>query len=156
MSRIYQRPLEWLVDENGCWNVMSHKSRIDGYHKVERKRKPHLAHRLMWERVYGPIPKGICVLHRCDNPSCVNLDHLFLGTQAENIIDMCKKKRNRNIPMHAEKHPMSKLTWKDVEKIRNLKGKIPQNKIAEMFGVGAMTISRVINNKLWKVKNEKE
>ena len=51
------------------------------------------AHRAAWVDANGPISEGMCVLHRCDNPPCVNVDHLFLGTQADNIADMVAKGR---------------------------------------------------------------
>ncbi len=54
-----------------------------------------LAHRAMWEVSFGPIPSGSNVLHRCDNPGCINPGHLFLGTQRDNIDDMIAKRRDR-------------------------------------------------------------
>lgn len=56
--------------------------------------KSKYAHRLMWEEVNGPIPHGMCVLHRCDNPPCIRPDHLFLGTKADNVRDMIAKGRD--------------------------------------------------------------
>jgi len=52
------------------------------------------AHRLVWQDAHGPIPEGLCVLHKCDNPPCVRLDHLFLGTRADNTLDCMLKGRN--------------------------------------------------------------
>ncbi len=54
------------------------------------------AHRMAYELYVGPIPDGMCVLHRCDNPGCVNPEHLWLGTQLENVID--RDKKNRHVP----------------------------------------------------------
>lgn len=59
------------------------------------KRTSTLAHRIAWKLLKGPIPKGQQVLHRCDNPSCINVDHLFLGTQKDNMADMKAKGRAR-------------------------------------------------------------
>ena len=59
------------------------------------------AHRAAWVEAYGEIPEGMLVLHRCDNPPCVNVEHLFLGTQADNLADMTTKGRRRN--QHTDK-----------------------------------------------------
>jgi hypothetical protein len=58
--------------------------------------RPLKAHRVAWESTVGPIPDGLCVLHRCDNPACVNPDHLFLGTVGDNNTDMTAKGRHAN------------------------------------------------------------
>jgi hypothetical protein len=64
----------------------------------EGKRRMVASHRFAWEGAYGPIPEGLCVLHKCDTPCCVNPDHLFLGTQLDNIEDMARKGRGRRSP----------------------------------------------------------
>ena len=69
---------------HGCKNQWGYGSTSKG-----------LAHRVAWEKAHGPIPKGMYVLHRCDNPPCINVEHLFLGTQAENMRDMAAKGRCR-------------------------------------------------------------
>lgn len=60
---------------------------------IIRRRKAYV-HRLVWIEENGPIPTGMCVLHKCDNPPCINIDHLFLGTQSDNIDDMVRKGRH--------------------------------------------------------------
>lgn len=78
----------------GCQEYTRYKN-IRGYGRLRYKGKQKLAHRLMWELRNGEIPKGLCVLHKCDNPPCCNIYHLFLGTYRDNIRDCIKKRRFR-------------------------------------------------------------
>lgn len=71
-----------------------------GYGRVQVDHKEWLAHRLVWTQANGPIPEGLVVRHRCDNPPCVNLEHLELGTQKENGQDMVERNRTGNIGKH--------------------------------------------------------
>jgi hypothetical protein len=66
----------------------------DGYGQMSVDNKTRRASRLAWEMVHGPIPKGLCVCHKCDNPACVEPSHLWLGTKAQNWDDMRRKGRN--------------------------------------------------------------
>lgn len=67
-----------------------------GYGVLVRNKKRWLAHRWAWTQAHGPIPDGMFVLHHCDNPPCINVEHLYLGTKAENTADMMRRRRNRN------------------------------------------------------------
>lgn len=80
------------VPESGCWIWTGH-IRTNGYGAMSIKSKLQYAHRISWELHNGPIPEGLFVLHKCDNPPCVNPDHLFIGTQKDNLQDAFKKGR---------------------------------------------------------------
>ena len=87
-SRIKKEP-------NGCW-LYTGFIQPNGYGQIKVFGKTRLVHRSYWEVVNGPIPKGLCVLHTCDNPPCVNTSHLFLGTHTDNMRDKTKKGRHHN------------------------------------------------------------
>ena len=131
---------------DGCWEWQAYKDR-QGYGRFSIRRVARLAHRISYELYVGKIPDGLCCLHRCDNPACVRPDHLFLGTQDENVYDRDVKGRG---PI-GEKHGSAKLTEEQVMDIRAMygKGKTTQTKIAEMFGVDQHTISSIVLLKTW-------
>jgi hypothetical protein len=114
------------------------------------------AHRFSWVLHHGAIPKGLDVLHRCDNPSCVRPDHLFLGTALDNGRDMASKGRS-GATIHPEKisrgesRPASKLTEKDVVDIRKLyaEGKT-QKEISQKYNVTSALISGIVRRIGWK------
>ena len=109
-----------------------------------------LAHRHAWADVHGPIPEGMCVLHRCDNPPCVNPDHLFLGTQADNMRDMRLKSRAKAGPGHGkrgEEVPVAKLTNEQARQI--LLDSRPQRQIARDFGIVQQTVSDIKRGRRW-------
>lgn len=90
-----------VVKRDGCWSWTARKARF-GYGAMEVDCKPARAHRLSWEIHHGPIPAGLWVLHKCDNPECANPDHLYLGTTKDNFRDMIERGRHRNSPRQAE------------------------------------------------------
>lgn len=140
-----------VIDEQTkCWEWTGSKSSfghgeiyIGGTGPDARKRT--MTHRASWEFHNGPIPDGMCVCHRCDNPSCINPDHLFLGTKAENSRDMVEKNRQ----ISGEDMPHSKLTWTQVAAIRKCTA-ITQSEIAAIAGVTQSVISEIKNNNYWK------
>jgi hypothetical protein len=105
------------------------------------------AHRVSWELHFGPIPKGLCVCHKCDNRACVNPGHLFLGTNADNSKDMVNKKRQAK----GSSNGYSKLTEQQVLKIRaKLAMGITQMVLAKEFNVSQNAISTIKLRKTWK------
>lgn len=107
-----------------------------------------LAHRVAYELSYGQIPHGMCVLHRCDNPPCVNHEHLFLGTHRDNVDDKVAKNRQHK----GEKMPQAKLTDSAVLEIRRLweSGSFTQQALANQFSVNRPAISKIVLRQRWK------
>ncbi|MHC4334115.1 MAG: HNH endonuclease [Planctomycetota bacterium] len=105
------------VDTSECviWEGAKNGS---GYPIKWHNGRARLYNRVLWREHKGPIPKGRCICHKCDNPSCVNLDHLFLGSYRQNTLDMIRKGRARH-PV-GEAHGLAKLTENDVREIRKL------------------------------------
>lgn len=131
----------------GCWIWTSAK--IKGYGIYRLNNRNFRAHRMMYEFHYGPIPKDMLICHKCDNPSCVNINHLFLGTAQDNIIDMHNKGRFDN--RKGDRHPLAKLTDKNIIDIRSswLNKLYNQRQLARMYSVTFQTISDIVNRKSW-------
>lgn len=135
-------------DGDGCWLWAGGKNN-NGYGHIGRGGsggKKVLTHRASFEHFVGQIPDGLCVLHSCDIPACVNPDHLFLGTHKDNTADCVKKGRFAN----GEANGMAKLTETDVRAILSLAphGQSHQA-IATRFGVARRTIADIMSGKTW-------
>jgi hypothetical protein len=99
-----------LTNDRGCL-LWAGAPMGNGYGRIGRggrKGGSILAHRASWELTYGPIPAGLCVLHRCDNRICVNPSHLFLGTIADNLADMRAKGRQHIGPRRSRRFPQER------------------------------------------------
>lgn len=144
-NRFEARPFEDTyipVPESGCW-ISTHCWNEDGYGRTGKK--PRLAHRLSYEIHYGPIPAGLLVCHRCDTPSCVNPDHLFLGTDKENTQDCKRKGRLRRSP--GELNGSSVLTEENVLEIRS--SELTAKALAVKFGVTPPSIYKARTGFTW-------
>jgi predicted DNA-binding protein (UPF0251 family) len=137
-----------------CWEWTAAKNNwgygVFGLNKTKKSVRPH---RISWELYYGVIPDDLFVLHKCDNPCCLNPEHLFLGTQADNMRDMSSKGRAKNGGFRpvGEKNGMVKLTDNQAQEIRRLyKEGMPQKDIGKRFGVSQPTVSVIVCRKRWK------
>lgn len=135
--------------KNGCWKWTARKHRQGyGVYKDGHKGKSYYAHRISWTLLVGPIPTGVKVLHKCDNTECSNPDHLFLGTQKDNMQDAERKGRMYH-PKGSASHS-AKLTDSDVLTILDmLECGVPGYSIAAMFNVSKIVIYRIRDNKTW-------
>lgn len=120
----------------------------NGYGKVTINSKCQRAHRVAWELTNGPIPDGMFVCHRCDNPACVRPDHLFLGTPADNVDDMHIKGRYPR----GEARKRAKLTAEMVRQIRSRyqPRRVTVDALATEYGVHSSLIHRIVHRKAWK------
>jgi hypothetical protein len=154
MKTIHDRFMDKVSPEpnSGCW-LWDAFTREDGYGQFRFNGRTQSAHRVAWQLYNGPLSRGasgsgVCVLHRCDNPACVNPEHLFIGSNADNVQDMVNKGRNQRC--RGADASRSKLIDADVIAIRHfVKSGVPQNKIAIMFNVDNSTISDIKRRKSW-------
>ena len=131
-----------------CWEWTG-KWRSNGYGIIKVGDHGYIASRIAWLLSNGPIPEGLDVLHRCDNPLCVNPDHLFLGTHTDNMRDMAAK--GRRASFRGEKNGLAKLTPELVAEIRRLRAEtgMYQRALAKRFRVTQSTIWAVLNRRRW-------
>lgn len=136
------------VDANGCFIWQGYKdSRGYGFTRLGNDRKTKSAHRFSYQTFRGEIPAGLCVCHRCDNPSCINPAHFFLGTHKDNSQDAAKKNRMT----HGVKVNTAKLNEQQVAEItRRYAAGERTMKLVEEFGVSKHAIRRVLNKGNWR------
>ena len=134
--------------ENGCWEWTGCKrSKRSGYGALKVNGKMYPAHRLAYQLWNGEIPVGMVVRHKCDNPPCVNPEHLEIGSYKDNTNDMMARGR----ASVGEKQGCSKLTEDDVREIRILRGfGFTLKELGKMYAVHFATIAYSMNGKNWK------
>lgn len=132
--------------KNGCW-LWTAGCNGDGYGSYSWDGRVQGTHRIAWQIENGPIPEGLNVLHHCDTPPCVNVAHLFLGTQLDNVRDCAAK--GRNYKSHGEQHHSAQLCEETIHKIRALQGVIPHREIATQFGVSGSAVSHILAGHSW-------
>jgi len=148
-----QRLMEKVARQaNDCWQWTGNHHQY-GYGLLKIDGKQIRAHRISWELKNGAIPAGLHILHRCDTPSCVNPDHLFLGTQADNIADkLAKGRQARGERLHS-----SKLKVVQVIEIKRLLAAGAKNRtLARQFDVTPTAIRAIAAGRAWKHIPSKE
>lgn len=136
--------------DSPCWEWTGSLSRR-GYGRMGTGPSRISAHRLAWTLAHGD-PGHLLVCHRCDNPKCVRIDHLFLGTDADNVRDCIAKGRRRVTPptppgFKGEAHPCARLTEEQVNAIRAATG--THKDIADRFGVSRQHVGSIRGGKKW-------
>jgi hypothetical protein len=136
-----------------CWEYNRCRTKL-GYGRIFDGERVVSAHRYSWIAHFGPIPDGLVVCHKCDNPPCCNPEHLFIGTRADNSRDMHRKGRSAGGQKHpplGESHHSSKLTRSLVVSAREwFDSGVSRREISERLGVGRSAVDRIINRKIWK------
>ena len=136
-------------NEYGC--ILATKYLNDkGYPRMRmHKVKRYMSH-VMYERYIGEVPEGMCMLHKCDTPACVNPEHLFIGTKADNTYDMVGKERNF-IPGKGEKHHRTVVSNDDALKIAKeyVPRKVPASFLAEKYGTTRAVIYSIVHKKTY-------
>lgn len=127
---------------SGCW-LWTASYKITGYGQFHYKGKPRNAHRVSYEIYCEPVPDNLFVCHKCDNRLCVNPDHLFLGTNQDNVDDMVSKGRN----LKGETQNNTKLTEAQVWEIVN--DKRPQKNICEEYCITRQTVYNIKTGRKW-------
>lgn len=167
-----------VVSHTGCWvwQLTRERPPLHPYGRCYFGKKYKMAHKVSWEAFNGPVPDGLCVLHKCDNPPCCNPEHLFLGTVADNNHDRFIKGRsasgdrngartkpesrkrgqehwtnkNRELVPRGETHGMAKLSYeKAAVIIAERKEGATITALSRRHGVGTSTIHRTISGKTW-------
>lgn len=170
--------VEKPTGEDGCWLWTA--GLVNGYGHFRLPSGQCLAHRMSWELANGPVPEGLCVLHKCDNPRCVNPEHLFIGTRADNNRDRAAKGRSitgdnhwthyapERLPrganhwrrLHPEQiprgdlHPTRKVSAEDVREIRRLYalGGISQRELGLRYGITRSAVGKITRNQNWAME----
>ena len=139
--------------ETQCWEWQG--SKRNGYGRMivgsrkDQTRKSESAHRVSYEIYHGEIPNGMEVCHKCDNPCCINPEHLFVGTRQDNMRD--REIKGRNKPQQGEKNGRAKLTQSQIIEIRQSRNfGMSYGQLANNFGVNKKTIIDIVKGKNWR------
>lgn len=140
-----RKPLKIETNDIGCELIVNRWMSKDGHIHLSNDGKRSLAHRLAYEQAFGEIPEGLIVRHKCDNPNCINPNHLELGTHEDNVKDRVERSRSAK----GSNNGRAKLSEEDIRYIRN--NDIHSNtELSKMFKVDPKAIRDIKNFKTWK------
>jgi hypothetical protein len=129
-----------IFNSNGCLEVQA--SIKNGYGKIIVQGKELYAHRFVWEGTHGPIPTGVLVLHGCDNRKCINVDHLHLGSNSDNLTEF----------VHRGRHHSQKLERSDIIEIRHRSSTGESfESLGRSFHISGTHAARVAKKKCWRL-----
>lgn len=145
---------------SGCWLWLKYIMPTTGYGMIRNGKITLLSHRASYEAFVGAIPAGFFVCHKCDNRACVNPEHLFVGTAADNHSDMVRKGRQRSVgpdkALRGTRHPKNKLSDEQVKQIRadwETKTSLTDafcDEAAAKFNVSHSLIKKIVYRTNWK------
>ena len=135
--------LRYVVNNTGCYICTSHAKDSCGYHQLRYQGKRNKAHRLVYELNNGPLTSEQVVRHKCDNSSCINPDHLEIGTHADNVLDRVSRGRSAK----GTRSGKAKLSEDDVVKIRL--SPLSPTELSRIYSVGPEYITKVRKGKTW-------
>lgn len=143
-ERFWSKVTKTHPSDDACW-LWTKAVNQHGYGKFGIDGRWVLAHRWIWEHTYGPIGSGLNVLHHCDNPPCVRLSHLYLGTQSDNIRDRVLRNRNA-AQLRGDRNPNTRLMQVQRHEVKRLyaQGQHTLNELAHQFGVSKSLIHKIV------------
>lgn len=145
--RAITRPIEFEINDNGCFIVTSHSQMKREYYQIRVHGIRKYIHRHVYEECFGDIPEELVVCHKCDNKRCINPEHLELATQQKNIQDAVA----RGLKPLGSAHQFSKLKEHEVAEIKDRLLKGERNiDIAKIFNINKHTISNIKQGRVWK------
>lgn len=145
MPREYKRkPIEFEITQEGCFECVSHRRDKNGYAKAFWNLKDVSLHRYIFEECFGEIPESMVVRHKCDNPPCINPEHLELGTHKENMNDKVERGRSAS----KERNGRAKLTEGIVNEIRS--SSESSYELSEKFSISISQIQKIRRYENWK------
>lgn len=136
---------QFEIGNEGCWEWKGKRNRRGYGQSTFADKNMRIAHRTMWQFIFGPIPNGLFICHHCDNPPCIRPSHLFLGTHTDNMLDSIIK----------ERFSKQRLSIGQIEEIHKLhaSGKYFHREIALKFGVSQSHVTRIVNNHPRTIRN---